>query len=128
MTDEYPQIIKEVGFDFHWDEGRVWALDVPVTEMAIRELEWHFDIPFWDKGGRRYALKPRDVIEHPEEHKEEYDRTMAADLSYPLDIMENKGRWLMLDGLHRLVKAVILGEKKVRVRIVPRERIPDIAK
>jgi hypothetical protein len=40
--------------------------------------------------------------------------------------MENKGRWLMLDGLHRLMKAHLQGEKFVRVRIVPREMIPKI--
>lgn len=26
--------------------------------------------------------------------------------------MENKGRWLILDGLHRLMKASVLGMKK----------------
>ena len=60
------------------------------------------------------------------EYKEEYSRTMKADLSHPIDIMKNKGRWLVLDGLHRLVKLAILGEKKVKVRIIPREKIPEI--
>ncbi len=41
-------------------------------------------------------------------------------------IMENKGRWLILDGLHRLVKAHMQGLKKVQVRVIPRERIPEI--
>ena len=40
--------------------------------------------------------------------------------------MENKGRWLILDGLHRLVKAYELGQKKVMVRIIPREKVPEI--
>jgi len=56
------------------------------------------------------------VIDNPEAHKEEYERTMKADMEYPIDIMENRGRWLILDGLHRLMKAAILGEKKVKVR------------
>ncbi len=51
---------------------------------------------------------------------------MNADLTYPIDIMENKGRWLILDGLHRLMKAYSLGMKKVVVRKVPRELIPQI--
>ena len=38
MTDNIPQIIKDVGFDFSWSEEKVWALDVPVEEMAIEEL------------------------------------------------------------------------------------------
>jgi hypothetical protein len=128
MKQRIPKIIQEVGFDFDWNEKKVWALDVPVTEMDVSELEWHFDIPFlWENGGV-YNLMPREVAERPDDHKDEYDRTMAADLQYPIDIMENKGRWLILDGLHRLMKASILGQTKVQVRIVPRERIPEIVK
>ncbi len=125
-VENIPKIITEVGFDFDWDEKKVWSLDIPVTEMDVKELEWHFDIPFWNKDGIWYVLKPRDVINNPEEYKEEYSRTMKADLSHPIDIMKNKGRWLVLDGLHRLVKLAILGEKKVKVRIIPREKIPEI--
>jgi hypothetical protein len=42
--------------------------------------------------------------------------------------MENKGRWLILDGLHRLMKLSVEGEEKVKVRIIPREKIPEILK
>jgi hypothetical protein len=126
MEKELPQIIKDVGFDFSWDEKKVWALDLPTTDMNISELTWHFDIPFHWHGGDVYNLKSRDIIENPEKYKEEYERTMRADMKHPIDIMENKGRWLILDGLHRLMKAYILKMDKVRVRIVPREMIPQI--
>ena len=125
---DIPQIIKDVGFDFHWDEEKVWKLNIPATEMDINELTWHFDIPFhWHKDGK-YNLKSREVINNPEKYKEEYERTMKADLRHPIDIMENKGRWLILDGLHRLMKAYILKMNKVKVRIIPREKIPEILK
>ena len=60
--------------------------------------------------------------------KSEYDRIMNSDISYPIDVMENKGRLVILDGLHRLVKCKILGMDKVKVRIIPRSEIPNIAK
>jgi hypothetical protein len=126
MDKNMPQIIKDVGFDFSWDEEKVWALNEPIIEMSIDELRWHFDIPFWDENGETYNLKPIDVIECPDDHKVEYERTMVADLSFPIDIMKNKGRWLILDGLHRLVQAAINGSKTVKVRVIPRERIPEI--
>ena len=127
MTEAIPQIIKDVGFDFRWSEEKVWALDEPIVELDINELTWHFDIPFlWENG--IYNLKPREVMEHPEAHSEEYTRTVEADLAYPIDIMENKGRWLILDGLHRLMRASMLGMKKVKVRKISRERIPEITK
>lgn len=125
MNEDVPQIIRDVGFDFSWSEEKVWALDVPVEEMSISELEWHFDIPFlWENGV--YNLTSREVIEKPDEHKTEYERTMSADLSYPIDIMENKGRWLILDGLHRLMKSSMLGMQTVQVRKISRDYIGDI--
>lgn len=124
---DIPQIIKDVGFDFGWSEEKIWKLDVPAEEMDINELTWHFDIPFlWEDGV--YNLKPQEVIDNSEEHKREYERTMRADLSHPIDIMENKGRWLILDGLHRLMKANILKMKKVNVRKIPRKLISEIEK
>ena len=63
-----------------------------------------------------------------EKYKEQYDRIMNADIEYPIDIMENKGKYVILDGLHRLVKCKLLGYEKVNVRIIPRTEIPNISK
>jgi peptidase E len=127
-NEQLPKIIKDVGFDFNWDIKKVWALDIPITKMAISELTWHFNIPFlWENDGF-YNLKPQEVIDNPKGHKQEYERTIASDLKYPIDIMENKGRWLILDGLHRLMKANIQGLNEVNVRIIPRDEIPAIIK
>lgn len=126
MPDDLPDMIKEVGFDFDWDNEKVWKLDVPVTEMDIGELTWHFDVPFHRHEGWKYCLTSTEIINNPEKYREEYERTMRADLTHPIDIMENRGRWLILDGLHRLMKAYIQGARKVNVRIVPREKIPEI--
>lgn len=124
--EDFPEVIKEVGFEFPWKEEKVWVLDVPVEDMPIKELTWHFDIPFhWNNGGK-YNLKSWDIIDNPEKYKKEYDRTMACDLKYPIDIMENKGRWLILDGLHRLMKSQILKMDTVKVRKIPRGAIPKI--
>lgn len=125
MESDVPQIIKEVGFDFDWDERKVWALPVQAEEMNIKELVWHLDIPFLWEGGA-YNPKPKDVIDYPDDHREEYERTMHADLTYPIDIMENKNRWLILDGLHRLMKAFILEIDTVQVRKISRDLIPLI--
>lgn len=125
---DHPQIIKDVGFDFSWSEEKVWALDVSATKMNINKLTWHFDIPFLWEGDAVYNLKPQEVIDNPKEHQEEYGRTMKADLKYPIDIMKNKGRWLILDGLHRLMKASIQGLSEVDVRIIPMDQTSKIIK
>ena len=120
------ELIKKVGFDFSWSEKKVWSLNEPVTTMPISELVWHFDIPFWDESGEIYNISPNQVMENPELHKEEWERIQRADTSHPLDIMENKRRWLLLDGLHRLSKLFLKKENRVQVRIIPRTRIPEI--
>lgn len=129
MKKGIPKIIEDVGFDFDWDPKKVWALDEPVTEVDINELMWHFDIPFWEiKDTDDYNLSPNEVIKEPdkEEHSLHWKKIREADTKHPIDIMENKGRWLILDGLHRLVKAHTQGQNKVRVRIIPRSRISEI--
>ncbi len=83
--------------------------------MNIEELQWHFDIPFWwTKPDGFYDVTPDVVLQNPEKHREEYERIMQANLDYPLDIMFWKNRWLLLDGLHRLVKTKKLGMKKLK--------------
>src|SRR6185369_17894996 len=99
MKRARPQIITDVGFDFSWDEQKVWQLDVPSEEISITELTWHFDVPFWSTPGGFYDLKARDVINHPNDNRAEYERIMNADTSHPIDIMHWRGRWLILDGL-----------------------------
>lgn len=121
-----PEIIKNVGFDFSWSEKKVWALNISIEEIDINELTWHFDIPFWNTTRGYYDLNPNQVILNQKLYKEEYNRVMIADLKYPIDIMFNKGKWLILDGLHRLVKAYILGIKNIKVRKIPRSKIPKI--
>lgn len=128
MKRELPQIIRDVGFDFSWDERKVWLLDVPVEEIPITELTWHFDIPFWSKPNGFYDLKAQDVMDYPDDNRVEYDRTMKADISHPIDIMFWRGRWLILDGLHRLAKLSIQGTKTVKVRKIPTSAIPLIKK
>lgn len=123
---DVPSIIKKVGFDFYWSNSKVWKVKAPVTKMPIQKLEFMFTLPLWNNGNKRYALLPSEVIEHPEKHRTEYKRVIKADLRYPIDIMFNKGRWLILDGLHRLVKAKVLGYKTVKVRKIPYSKTKEI--
>jgi hypothetical protein len=103
-------------------------LDVSIEEIEISKLKWHFEIPFWNFEKDVYNLNPIDVINFSKKYKKEHERTMESDLSYPIDVMENKGRLLIFDGLHRLAKAKILGQTKVQVRIIPRNQISVISK
>lgn len=116
-----PSVIETYWYAFDWDVEAIWSLDLPVSQMPIRRLEWHLDVPVWPFEGKPYVLTPRDVLKQPYRYAEEYARTQRASLVFPLDITWFKGRWLILDGIHRLLKAHELRLDQVSVRKVPRK-------
>jgi hypothetical protein len=77
---------------------------------------------------RRPALQvtPAQVKVDPAHYEEHYQRTVAADLGYPLDLLLRNDRWVILDGVHRLLKADVLGLGNVRVRRLPTAMLPLI--
>lgn len=120
---QLPSVIEKYWYAFDWDVEAIWALDLPVSQMPIRRLEWHLDIPAWPLEGRPYVLTPRDVIRQPYRYAEEYARTQRTSLVFPLDVTWHAGRWVILDGVHRLLKAHELRLDQVSVRKVPRKHL-----
>ncbi len=115
----------EHAFDlpFWRDNTKLWALKVPIEEMNIEELLWILDVPFWEDIQGNIVFTPKEVMNNLDHYPEHQDKIKKADTSYPIDIMKNKkGKWLTLDGLHRLVRLVMEGKQTVRVRKVP----PDL--
>lgn len=105
--------MAELGLTFDWDVQKLWAADLPVVVMPVRELQWLLDKPFWKDGAKRMAVSGRDIIDDPKRYRAEYERTMAADLSYPINVILVRGRWVILDGVHRLLKAWIRGHDTI---------------
>jgi len=112
------------GLPFWRDNEKLWALKVPVEKMDTSELMWILDVPFWEDANGNIVITPREVVENPDNFPEHQDKLKLADTSYPIDIMKNKkGKWLTLDGLHRLVKLIMEGKSKIKVRKIPPELI-----
>ncbi|MBU1083038.1 ParB/RepB/Spo0J family partition protein [Patescibacteria group bacterium] len=125
--NDLPKEIQEEGMDFHWDNQKMWSLDIPIEEMDVCKLEWQLDLPFWDHAGSKYNLCPRDVLRDTDSYPDHKERVLNADISCPIDIMENQnGKLEILDGVHRLVCLMLKGKKKVKVRNISREFIPLI--
>ena len=116
----------EHSFDlpFWRDNEKLWTLEVPTEEMSIDELIWMLDVPFWEDSEGNIVITPREVVDNPNKYPEHRDKMAKCDTSFALDIMKNKkGNWSTLDGLHRMVKLFMKGEKTVRVRKIPPEII-----
>ena len=92
------------------------------SELQFR----HLDLPYWRDGGRPFQITPAQVKADPARYQEQYKRTMVADLAHPLDLLFRNDRWVILDGVHRLLKADVLGLSQVRVRPVSAAMLPLI--
>lgn len=107
--------------DWSCDDARMPLL--PVLELDIGLLAWQLDLPFWpDERGRPFCVRPLDVVTGPH-----LERLELVDLAAPLDVTWQGGRWLVLDGLHRLLRAARSGLQEVPVRVVPPEALRQLA-
>lgn len=125
MTRRAP-IVDEYWYSIDWDVEAIWALDLPAEDFPIVELAWHLDVPIWPFDGRTYAVTPNQVMEDSARYAQEIARIAECDLAFPIDITRHKGRWMILDGIHRLAKAVAEGRARIRVRKVPRSAVRDL--
>jgi hypothetical protein len=98
-----------------WDVDRLIELSkrfacFDVSLSAIREL----DEPFWFAGGSE-AATPRAILEHVR-------LINGADLTFPI-ILSADGR--VMDGMHRVARAALLGHATVRAVQFPITPEPD---
>ena len=118
--------ILDVGFKT--DEPKLWAVDIPVEEIPTSEIEHNLDIPYLEQEGTHdWNLTPRMLIENFDKEPFHAKKVNEVDLKYPIEIYLHKGKWIILDGVHRFTKAVRLGHKKIQVRKVS-EEIAQITK
>jgi hypothetical protein len=123
-----PPEIADVYLDFDWDKRDVWALEVESELVDRRILDWHLDLPFWSTRppAPLFDLTPRRVVESPASHAVHARRIDRADLNCPLDVMEHRGRVCIMDGIHRLAKALLVGKDRISVRRIPRSALPAV--
>jgi len=128
LLAERPAALEGVVLDFHWDLERLHSLSLPEQDVPTADLKWHLELPFWAAGGIPFQVSPADVAAEPSKHADQWRRTITADLACPLDTyVAVSGRFIILDGIHRLLKAVMEGRATLRVRVLHPEAFDDIA-
>ena len=127
LFGQIPAELRGVLLDFHWDPERLWALDIEPTIIPVDELAWQLDLPFWRYGERFFAVTPRQVALEPERHREQYERTLAANLGYPIHVLRRDDRLTILDGVHRLLKASLEGTRGIAAKVVTPDQLDRIA-
>lgn len=74
------QAIDQTWFNFKWDFKKIWQLDLEAEDLALKEIDWHLDVPLWEHKGEPNSITPREVLQNPTRNREHYLKTMDADL------------------------------------------------
>ena len=86
-----------------------------ITKIDINDLKHVLDFDGW--GDEHVKFSPNDVIANPLRYKKEMELINNADLSYPIITTYYKNRLIIVDGVHRLVKSLLLGKKQIKAYI-----------
>jgi hypothetical protein len=127
LNDVVPPELRDYVFDFLWDMDRLHALELPVRTLPVSALAVHLTLPYWRLGDQPFQLTPQDVMNDPARYAEQYRRTWQADLTYPIVLCDRAGKPpMILDGVHRLLKAVLLGQRTIVARMFTLDLVPRI--
>jgi hypothetical protein len=91
-------------------------LEEGVEEVPLTTLEWALELPVWGWRGRPFQVTPNQVRADPRRYAVHYARTMWSELDDPIVLARRNGRWVVLDGYHRLLKAFVEGRRTIRAR------------
>jgi hypothetical protein len=112
-----PESMREVFPPTRWQLGKLWALDLKVEPVEVADLLWMFDLPLWQLNGERFKVTPNQVAATPMNFRPQYERVMNADLDFPVHLVAYRGRLVVLDGVHRLLKAHFLRRRWIEAKI-----------
>lgn len=120
-----PEDLRGIWPDADWDNARLHALALPIEMLPLERLTWILEHPVWSSKppAPRFDLRPVDVVAKPGEHAVHARRIADADLRWPLLVHDLNGRLVVIDGLHRLVRAQGDGLASVAVQRVSRAQL-----
>src|SRR4051812_23937572 len=128
LIDLVPAELRDVVLNIAWDNEALYALSLPVEHLVVADQRWQLDLPWWRDGERLFAATPNQVRIAPHRHAAQWQRTLAADLRYPIHVVDNGGRLTILDGVHRLLKADEAGATHILARRLKMDDVRRIAR
>jgi len=127
LIDLVPLELREVVLNITWDNEALYALSLPVEHIIVADQRWQLDLPWWRDGEKLFAVTPNQVRIEPRRYAAQWQRTLAADLRYPIHVVENGERLTILDGVHRLLKADMSGAEHIPARRLKMDDLVRIA-
>ena len=88
--------------------------NLEVESIPVDEIKNALEFKGWGDP-RKKLYSPKDVLKNPKKYPDEVKRIENADLKYPIIMFENPG--FIVDGVHRLTKAVLENKKTIRAYV-----------
>lgn len=120
LWDRVPPVLAAFLPNVQWSRERLHALSLPIVDVPIDELRWQLSLPWWRGPGGPFELTPDEVRRSPDRYAAQWTRTLAADLRYPIHLLQ-RDRLIVLDGVHRLLKADLSGATSIAACILGEE-------
>jgi len=119
LWQSVPSALRTVLPNVSWSRERLHALTLPTVELALDDLRWQLDLPWWRNGPaeRHFSVAPNQVRADPERFAKHWQRTIDSDLRFPIHLLQ-RDRLTILDGVHRLLKADVQAMRTIPVHIV----------
>jgi len=102
------------------DSKNIYSVDMMLAYVNIYKPKNKFiniddyldilDYKGWGDPKKNLYYSPMNVIKNPKKYNDEYNRIIESNLKYPIIIDKNN----IIDGVHRLSKAYLLGKKKIK--------------
>jgi hypothetical protein len=128
LWDLVPPELRGILLNLTWNNAELWALPLPVEQVSVATLSWQLDVRWWRHAGQYFAIRPTEVAADPERYAAHWQRTMAADLRWPIHVVERNDRLVILDGVHRLLKAHLAGATEIAARRMTVDDVRRIAR
>ena len=115
VADDHSHTILKDGKKHTWYVKRLWLLSAALPEFDYEvSLFDGYDEDYWF--GDRVKPTINKVIEH-------YNKIKNADYSYPIILSEDG---LIMDGVHRIIRAHLEGQKTIRAVRFDKNPEPDV--
>jgi hypothetical protein len=124
-----PDAALPVCLDYWWDRDRLSGVvsTLPLEAVPLHELLWTLDVPWGRTPAGPYTHTMRQVIEAPQLFPSAHQRVLSVDLREPIVLSQMRnGRWVVLDGFHRIAKAFLLQAETVSAVRLPQGSVPAV--
>jgi hypothetical protein len=115
LLESMPPDVMQALPRFAWSVEDLWKLERPSETFPVDRFAWLIDLPIWRWRGRRWQISMRDVLDHPEQYRAHHEKSERSDARYPIHVTFHNGRWIILDGYHRLLKTLSRGQAIIKV-------------